>query len=327
MLATSDQRSGDNATGVVTSKAAKAIATKTKLLPEMAQAFANWQAAFTNVVSSVPGFVSVEIIPTYSGSSEWQIIQRFQSSEALTQWIGDGARRALLAQLTAMQGGDLLSPTDEAAPDFHSAANVTEVFTTIVKPGQEEAFRNWAERIQQLQAQFPGYAGTLVQAPLSSEMPYWTTLVRFETPAFLDRWLASPERKAILEEERPQVSTWRSSRMNNAFDGWFADQKQDTPPPAWKQTCLVLLVLFPIVMLEIRFLSPLLAGLHVSVSTFIGNAISVSLVSWPLMAFAIFGMSWWLRPSAQERWRSELLGALTIAGLYVLEILIFMRWM
>ena len=115
--------------------------------------------------------------------------------------------------------------------------------------------------------------------------------------------------------------------MNNAFSGWFANDQRQAPPPAWKQTCLVLLVLFPVVMLEIRFLSPLLSGLSVAVSTFIGNAISVSVVSWPLMAVAIYGLGWWLRPAAERRWRTELLGASTIVGLYALELLIFTRLM
>src|SRR6185437_8565536 len=112
-------------------------------------------------------------------------------------------------------------------------------------------------------------------------------------------------------------------RMNNAFSGWFANERHQSPPPAWKQTCLVLLVLFPVVMLEIQFLSPLLSGLHLAVSTFIGNAVSVAVVSWPLMAAAIFGLGWWLRPPAQRRWRTELLGVLTLGGLYGLELLIF----
>ena len=190
-------------------------------------------------------------------------------------------------------------------------------------PGQEEAFRLWGERIQQVQARFRGYMGTLVQAPLSSDIPYWTTLVRFEAPAFLDAWLESPERKAILAEATPQVSGWQSHRMSNAFAGWFANEQRLAPPPAWKQTCLVLLVLFPIVMLEIRFLSPLLSGLPLTVSTFLGNAISVSLVSWPLMAVAIFGLGWWLRPLAQQRWRTEVLGVSAVVGLYAVEILAF----
>ena len=233
------------------------------------------RAEFTRAVSASHDFVSLEIIPAFAGSAEWQIIQRFRSPEALTRWVEDEARATLLASLTALESDGKGPHADEAAPDYHSTTTVTEVITTVVKPGQEEAFRRWAERIQQGQARFPGYMGTLVQAPLSPEVPYWTTLVRFESPAFLDAWLQSPERQAILAEATPQVSTWRSHRMSNPFAGWFANEQRLAPPPAWKQTCLVLLVLFPVVMLEIRFLSPLLNGLPLTVSTFIGNAISV----------------------------------------------------
>lgn len=307
--------------------ATKAVATRITMRPGREAAFANWQAAFTRAVSAAPGFVSLEIIPASPGSAEWQVIQRFRSPDALARWVGDGARVALLAQLRDLVDPDREGHADEAAPDFHSTTTVTEVITTVVKPGQEEAFRLWSERIQRVQSLFPGYMGTLVQAPLSPDVPYWTTLVRFEAPAFLDAWLASAERQAILAEATPQVSTWQSHRMSNAFAGWFANEQRLAPPPAWKQTCLVLLVLFPIVMLEIRFLSPLLSGLPLTLSTFIGNALSVSVVSWPLMAFAIAGLGWWLRPKARSRWRTELLGVSAIAALYALEMLVFSRLM
>ena len=313
------------ASGLVNAGARNAVATKLTMRAGTEAAFATWQAAFTRAASAAPGFVSLELIPAFPGSAEWQVIQRFRSAEALARWQGDPSRVALLSELKELQSSGHEPLADEPAPDFHSTTTVTEVITTVVKPDQEEAFRLWAERIQSVQAGFPGYMGTLVQAPLSAEVPYWTTLVRFEAPAFLEAWLGSAERKAILAEAKPQVSTWQSHRMNNPFSGWFASEKLPDPPPAWKQTCLVLLVLFPVVMLEIMFLSPLLRGLHVAASTFIGNAISVSLVSWPLMAVAIFGMGWWLRPAAESRWRTELLGALTIAGLYAVEILVFVR--
>jgi len=312
-----------SALGAMKPAAAKAVATKFATRPGMEARFAEWQCAFTREASAAPDFVSLEIIPAFAGSAEWQVIQRFRTPEALDRWLNDGSRAALLAELEDLRVPGPHPRVDEAAPDFHSTTTVTEVFTTTVKRGQEQAFRLWAERIQSAQARFPGYMGTLVQAPLSPENPCWTTLVRFEAPAFLDAWLQSAERKALVAEATPEMSIWRSHRMNNAFSGWFANEQHQSPPPAWKQTCLVLLVLFPVVMLEIRFLSPLLSGLHLAVSTFIGNAISVAVVSWPLMAVAIFGLGWWLRPAAKQRWRTEWLGALTLGGLYGLELLIF----
>ena len=56
------------------------------------------------------------------------------------------------------------------------------------------------------------------------------------------------------------------------------------------------MLLFPIVMLELRFLAPLTRGLNPVFATFIGNAISVSLLAWPVMPIANRALGWWLRP-------------------------------
>jgi uncharacterized protein len=47
---------------------------------------------------------------------------------------------------------------------------------------------------------------------------------------------------------------------------------------------LVELMLFPIVALEVRFLTPMLGGLNAAMATFIGNVISVFLLAWPIHA-------------------------------------------
>jgi antibiotic biosynthesis monooxygenase (ABM) superfamily enzyme len=83
---------------------------------------------------------------------------------------------------------------------------------------------------------------------------------------------------------------------------------------------LVLLVLFPIVMLEIRFLSPWLASLNPALATFVGNALSVTLVTWPMMPLAIRGLGWWLQPKAPRRPWITVAGLATVAALYALEI-------
>lgn len=303
---------------------ATAIMTKVTAQAGCETAFASWQASFTHAAATAPGFVSLEIIPAFAGAAEWRLIQRFESPEILAQWQTSPARRRCLADLDPLRGsgeGDLL---DEVAPDFHSLNCVTEVITTEVEAGQEDAFQTWAKSVQTAQAGFPGYMGTLVQAPISADIPYWTTLVRYSTPAQLEAWLASPQRKSLLERSDPLVSRWKSQRLSNPFGGWFPTEPDQPPPAAWKQTCLVLLVLFPVVMLEIRFLSPLLAHTPMAIATFIGNAISVSLVSWPLMKLAIFCLGWWLMPDPKHKQRVELLGLAAITALYAAEILIFM---
>ncbi len=300
-----------------------AISTKFAVRKDRAEPFAAWQAALTRRVGMADGFVSIEMLPAFAGSPDWQIVERFRTAGQLAAWRRSADRATIFAALTPVLDPAQPEVVDEPAPDFHSLSSITEVVTTLVAPGKAPAFQAWAEAMQAAQAAFPGYMGTLIQAPLSAEVPYWTTLVRFSQPAELDTWLASSERKALLEKSDPTVSTWKSQRMASPFAGWFGGAPDQPPPAAWKQTALVLLVLFPVVMLEIRYLSPILAGLNLAVSTFIGNAISVSLVSWPLIKIAIWGLNWWLTPLPERRWRIEILGAAALAALYAIELLIF----
>lgn len=300
------------------------IVTRVVLAPGNAAGWAEWQSAFTRAAVAAPGFLSIEIIPLSGGADEWHVIQRFASSEWLAAWRIAPLRVTALARLAALRAMGSTPADDMAAPDFHAVSAVTEVITTRIAPGREEAFQDWAARMQAVQAIFPGYLGTLVQAQLSAELPFWTTLVRFASPAELDAWLASPERAERLSEADPRDSAWHSHRLSGPFAGWFAAGAGQVTPAAWKQSALVLLVLFPVVMLEMRFLSPMLAGLPVALATFIGNAISVALVSWLLMRLAVFCLGWWLSPPLGPRGRRvEALGAGTLFGLYLLEIVIF----
>jgi antibiotic biosynthesis monooxygenase (ABM) superfamily enzyme len=312
-----------NAMNDSTRPPATAITTNITLRAGMEEPFAAWQSRFTHTATKAAGFLALDIAPAFAGSYDWRIIQRFRSPEALEGWRTSVLRAHLFAELAPMRDPAAAAFDDETVHSLDPLSCVTEVIMTVVEPGKEGVFRAWAETIQANQSTFPGYMGTLVQAPVSDEMQYWTTLVRFSTPAQLDAWLGCPARKQLLEQVEPHIARWKSYRMASPFAGWFPETGKRSPA-AWKQSALVLLVLFPVVMLEIKFLSPLLAGRHVAIATFIANAISVSLVSWPLMKIAVLCMGWWLRPSPVRRWRREALGACTMLTLYIIELAIFM---
>lgn len=304
---------------------AEAAATATKLWVRAGAeaSFNRLQARLTHVVSSFPGFLSIEMLPLRTGSSEWRIVQQFRSTEDMERWTTSAERRQLLEESAPLLEA---AHEDESVPDFHALTSVTEVIVTAVKPGQEPAFRAWFETIQAAQGEFPGYTGTYVQSPASAAQPFWTTLVRFARPEQLEAWLTSAVRRDLIRQSERFVDAWESHRMPSSFSGWFPPGGPGRKPPAaWKQTAVVLLVLFPIVMLELRYLSPLLTGLNAAAGTFIGNAISVALVSWPLAPIAIWALGWWLQPPPAYRRRAELLGGATLVALYALEIVVFWR--
>ena len=303
-----------------------AVMTTVNLRAAHDPAFADWQAAFTRAAAAAPGFVSLEVVPAFASGMEWRIIQRFQTPRLLETWRNCNARAQLLADLTQIRVQNDNAPLDEVAPDFNSLSCVTEVITTVVEPGRGAEFQAWAEGMQAKQAAFPGYKGTLIQAPLSPDIPYWTTLVRFAKPEQLEAWLNSPDRKAVLERADPHVSKWKSQRLPSPFAGWFPTAPDQAPPARWKTSMIVLLVLYPVIMLEIRYLSPLLTGLHIASATFIGNVISVAVTAWPLTPWAMVGLGWWLQPKRANRRRTGILGAATVTALYAIEILIFLYW-
>jgi hypothetical protein len=92
----------------------------------------------------------------------------------------------------------------------------------------------------------------------------------------------------------------------------------------WKTACLVLLTLFPVVMLELKFLNPHLHGLPPALATFTGNAISVLLTTWPLMPLAIRFFRPWLFPEGQPR-ALVLAMPFVLLGCYALEIAVLWR--
>ena len=160
-----------------------------------------------------------------------------------------------------------------------------------------------------------------MQPPISAKQPYWTTLVHFATPTELDTWLDSGERKELLEEHAALVESWTAHRLPSSFDGWFPGESSDREPSTTlKQSMVVLLMLFPIVMAELRYLNPRTASWPPALGNFLGNAISVSALAWPFMPIAIYFLTWWLTPKKGAGLSLRAGGYLLIMLLYVIEI-------
>jgi antibiotic biosynthesis monooxygenase (ABM) superfamily enzyme len=298
-----------------------AIAVRLRVRDGARAAFLTWQARITAAAAVAPGFVSIEFIPVLRSRAEWQIVTRFCDPSRLLEWRASPQRALLGRELEALVEG-ALAPEEEA-PDVHAQASVTEVITTRVRAGREATFRDWSARMQRAQAEFPGYRGTYLQAP-SGEQPAWTTLVRFATIGQLDAWLASPERRRLLEESAALVQYWSSRRLAGPFAGWFPPEDAGAAPASWKQSMIVLLVLFPIVMIELRFLMPQLRRFDPVFSTFLGNAISVWLLTWPTMPLVNRAFDWWLRPNPTAARQMTPVGIGFLFVLYAIEIATFL---
>ncbi len=286
------------------------LVTTVSIPSSRAKEFVDWQSKLNACITSFPGFISLEILSPHKGDS-WTLIQRFSSSG----WIESQTHLKLIEELAELVGPENIHERETS--DWQNG--VTELFVTQVSPDREEAFCAWVAKMHQVEATFPGFRGVYVQSPTQVRGRHWLTFLHFDTPENLDRWLASPERQRVLEESFPLIASLESHRVISPYAGWFASMGKALPS-VWKQTMLVLLVLFPIVMLELKFLSLLTSSLNPSLATFIGNALSVLLIAWPLMPIAIWFLKGWLSDNSL---RGNIKGVLLVSALYLLEIAVF----
>lgn len=306
------------------------LTTKFGLRPGQSSKFADWQAKCHEAISSFPGFVSFEILsPNMISKSDWIVIQRFNNSSNLSNWIQSNERTQLINELKSQFLNPECAFEENISDATHKNECVTEVFVTQVTPNQEKAYRKWIAKIHQAEAKFKGFRGVYVQSPSDGKSGNWITLLQFDTPENLDVWIQSSERREILKESDHLIASLETHRIISPYAGWFASlaKNSDKLPPAWKQTMLVLLVLFPTIMLELKFLPLLISDFNTALYTFIGNAISVTLLAWPLMPIAIRSLKWWLTPSEIQKTSITFLGTFVILMLYLTEIILFWNFL
>lgn len=302
--------------------------TKVHVPSHLKSQFIDWHSKMNEKITAFPGFVSFEVLsPNETSPDEWIIVQRFATSKAYSQWNQSKEYQALQTELSRLLGTDhIVDIQDVNSTQDSLSKGVMEIFVTQVTPGMEKRYREWLSTIQQMEASFPGFRGVSEQSHQSKKGPQWITLLQFDNQEHLDQWIASPERARILKEGRSFFTSFESHRIISPYAGWFTSlAKGGEVPPVWKQTLLVLLVLFPIVMFEMKYLSPLTSHLNHSLANFIGNALSVTLISWPLMPLTIRCLNWWLLPNGNKK--TTLLGTVLIFVLYFVEIAAFWNFL
>ena len=295
-----------------------------KLRPGEDKAFAAWQARHNIVIGKFPGFISSDVIPpSQPESNEWTIVLNFRSQDELTAWQRSGERAKIVGEAVPLfEGGSLGEVAQPDRPGEQPASNVTEVIFSKIKPGMDDTYREWAVRIQAAQAKYPGYRGMYLQPPTEKDGP-WTTIMRFDTAEHLEAWMDAPERTELLAQSKAFIDHEQLMRLATSFPGWVPiNPVTGKGPPNWKTALLVILGLFPIVMLEMRFLSPILTswGLYASLATFIGNTISVFGTTFVTMPLCIRWFDWWLFTDEKTPAWITPVGLGFLAALFAVEI-------
>ncbi|MDQ1305197.1 MAG: uncharacterized protein QG671_1028 [Actinomycetota bacterium] len=275
------------------------IVRHTRVRDDATDMYALWRARLTTQLGCQPGFQRLEVYPPDTSQPDWVTIERFDSIEHAQGWLRSDARAELSTEVSELViGADTVTILLGDGPG--QPRDVTAVITNRPKLGLEQDFREWQQRIQLVQSRYPGYRGVEVQPPIAGVTDDWITLLRFDTAENLRGWLESPECHTLRKESEPllDVATYRVARTT--FANWLPADEQAANPSPWKVNAIVLLVLYPVVMLEIAFLYPKLGFLDLGPMTFIGNALSVYLTGFFLVPWAARLLRRWLAPRGAE---------------------------
>lgn len=288
--------------------------------------FEHWQRELGRAAADFPGFIDQAVLPpSPPEQAHWVTLQWFDGAGDALRWLNSDRRRDLLASASP----SLLDPDDihivrnDGAGG--SSPGASAILTARVKPGCEDAYRAWQQRIAAALSLSRGFCGYRFEPPIPGVQDSWLVVMRFDTEANLEAWLDSPTRKALLDEAAPLIEDSRLRVAGMGLDRWFQIPSDAVTPPAWKMSMLVLLVIYPTVFLFDRLVgTPLLAdrGVPTWLALFVGNAACVSLMSW-LIPWAGRRFRWWLEPRRDDAARVTRLGIGVVFGLYALSLLAF----
>ena len=305
---------------VISQMTTNMVSFQAAIRPKMQAEFVNWQGKFSTAISGAPGFVSLEFLCSSPKEQRWEIIQRFSDASKVAQWRESTDCMELEKLLQGLSSPEGVKEKGESETNLKNG--VTEVIITHVPLEKESEFREWNAKIHQIEAQFKGFRSIYIQSPIQTGSRNWITLLQFDSPQDLDFWLKSSQRQEILREGASIMTSFESHRVASPYAGWFSSiARTEGMPSAWKQTLLVILVLFPIVMLQMKYLSPWTRQLDISLGTFLACTMSVTLISFPMMPLTVKLLGWWLKPSLTTY--KTIYGVILISFLYLIEVLIF----
>jgi antibiotic biosynthesis monooxygenase (ABM) superfamily enzyme len=175
---------------------------------------------------------------------------------------------------------------------------ITAVIRHQVKAGAEVPYEAWLREINLAAQRIPGHVGVDILRPPQGAGLY-TTVLRFDTLAHLQGWLASETRQGLIAQVEPLLVHSDPVDIKTGLEFWFTPPTpgQKHPPP-YKQFLLTLSVIFPLTLLVPWALQPLfqavpLIGLP-GVRHFASVAVIVGLMTYVIMPHYTRWMAAWL---------------------------------
>ncbi len=224
-----------------------------------------------------------------------------------------------------------------AKVDAKLQAAASLVIEHTVPSGGGVAFRWWHSKVTRTAKAFEGHIRTDLCSPVRVQQPdqpmKWYSIVHFESPELLNKWVNSSDREALIKSGRKTFASYQFISFSTGLEGWFSNssgtEQLGLGPPAWKQNAAVILALYPTVVIQSLLFSALgmMQSWAFPNAMIVNNVITSSVLTWGVMPVVTKLLGFWLQPSYQPKsWRTDFLGAAVVVVALGLLILLFNRF-
>ena len=197
-------------------------------------------------------------------------------------------------------------PTTRHTPVRGFEEVVTLVIKHRVKAGFEVPYETWLRNIVTIAGQQDGHLGVDVMRGKNAGLDLYTCVLRFCSTEAMQRWLDSPQRRALVNEATPMLADGDQTEVNPVNEFWFTQaDAASPPPPRWKQAVVTLLVILPHTLLVPLIWGPLLQ-LHPLLSNYVVATFLITLtivvsVVYLFMPMATRLFAPWLSPTSEPK--------------------------
>ena len=171
------------------------------------------------------------------------------------------------------------SATDQSA---------TVVISHHIRPGQEANYEKWLREIVPLAKTYPGHIGVQIIRPVAGATTKYTAIVRFDSREHLLAWMASKDRKRLIEKAQSLLADDDKFSVLSGLDFWFTPEGAKVRlPTRWKQFLATWSAIYPLVVGLPLALKPVMGQLGALdndyVKTLIVTGITVLLMVYVIM--------------------------------------------
>ena len=206
------------------------------------------------------------------------------------------------------------------------------VMEHIVATDEAIAFDQWQDDLRNVASHHRGFVRLDRCAALvcDNDVVKHYTIIHFDSPEHLKQWIDSKARQRLNRQGRQIFRAYRYKSFTTGLEGWFSlrassDENSNLGPPVWKQILSVVLGLYPLIMLRLKFIPESLfpSSWPHSAITLVATLATSSLLAVVVMPLICQLLSFWLYPAYRKSTlKTDVIGlAIAGAGLITMSIL------